>query len=254
MRVFKSFFIALSMYSKIPVPQLPWNEEDMRYALCFFPWVGAVIGALEIFWFWLCQKYSIGVMAFSCIGTSLPLVISGGFHVDGFMDTMDALHSYQDREQKLAILKDSHIGAFSVICLILYYLVYLGAFSEIKSFRQIMVLAASFFMSRTLSGISVVSFRCAKKEGTLYLFASTSHERTVKILLYFQLFLCIGFMLYASIVCGALAVFGILAVFAYYHNKAYREFGGITGDIAGYFVTLAEGAAVLVTAVIGHVI
>ena len=38
-----------------------------------------------------------------------------GFHVDGFMDTMDALHSYQPRERKLEILKDSHIGAFSVI-------------------------------------------------------------------------------------------------------------------------------------------
>ena len=45
MRIIKSFFIAFSMYSKIPMPQFQWKDEDMRYALCFFPWVGAVIGA-----------------------------------------------------------------------------------------------------------------------------------------------------------------------------------------------------------------
>ena len=44
MSVIKSFFIAFSIYSKIPVPQFAWKEEDMRYTLCFFPWVGAVIG------------------------------------------------------------------------------------------------------------------------------------------------------------------------------------------------------------------
>ena len=50
MRIIKSFFIAFSMYSKIPMPQFQWKDEDMRYALCFFPWVGAVIGALWYLW------------------------------------------------------------------------------------------------------------------------------------------------------------------------------------------------------------
>ena len=36
MRIIKSFFIAFSMYSKIPMPQFQWKDEDMRYALCFF--------------------------------------------------------------------------------------------------------------------------------------------------------------------------------------------------------------------------
>ena len=46
---------------------------------------------------------------------AIPLMITGGFHVDGFMDTMDAFHSYQEKEQKLNILKDSHIGAFAAV-------------------------------------------------------------------------------------------------------------------------------------------
>ena len=75
------------------------------------------------------------------------------------MDTMDALHSYRDRERKLEILKDSHIGAFAVICFVMYELIYLGAVSMITEKEQILVLAAGFFLSRTLSGIGVVSLR-----------------------------------------------------------------------------------------------
>ena len=50
MQVIKSFFIAVSMYSKIPVPQFEWKEEDMKYIFCFFPWVGALIGGCIYFW------------------------------------------------------------------------------------------------------------------------------------------------------------------------------------------------------------
>ena len=44
MGIVKSFLIAFSMYSRIPVPQFQWEERDMRYIFCFFPWVGAVVG------------------------------------------------------------------------------------------------------------------------------------------------------------------------------------------------------------------
>ena len=87
----------------------------MRYSMCFFPWIGAVIGAIFWGWFRLSALLGISTLAFILISAALPLIITGGFHVDGFMDTMDALHSYQPRERKLEILKDSHIGAFSVI-------------------------------------------------------------------------------------------------------------------------------------------
>ena len=117
MTVIKSFFIAFSLYSSIPVPQFTWKEEDMKYVLCFFPWVGAVIGALVYLWGRFCNHCAVGTLCYSLIGTAIPLIITGGFHVDGFMDTMDAFHSYQPRERKLEILKDSHIGAFSVIML-----------------------------------------------------------------------------------------------------------------------------------------
>ena len=249
MRIIKSFFIAFSMYSKIPMPQFQWKDEDMRYALCFFPWVGAVIGALWYLWKWFCDRFAVGTLCYAAVGTAIPLLVTGGFHVDGFLDTCDALHSYQPRDRKLEILKDSHIGAFAVIMLALYGLIFLGGFSEIKASSTLMVVGAGCFLSRVLSGIAVVSFPSAKQEGTLYLFADKAHKRVVKTALYGQGILCILFMLWISVVAGGIAVAAALLSFAYYYYRSKKEFGGITGDTAGYFVTLCEGCVVVAVAI-----
>lgn len=249
MRIIKSFFIAFSMYSKIPMPQFQWKDEDMRYALCFFPWVGAVVGALWYLWKWFCDRFAVGTLCYAVVGTAIPLLVTGGFHVDGFLDTCDALHSYQSRDRKLEILKDSHIGAFAVIMLALYGLIFLGGFSEITTLRMITVTGAGCFLSRVLSGIAVVSFPSAKQEGTLYLFADKAHKRVVKSALYGQGILCVLFMLWISFVAGGIAVAAALFSFAYYYYRSKKEFGGITGDTAGYFVTLCEGCVVVAVAI-----
>ena len=253
MSVLKAFFISFSIYSKIPVPQFEWKEEDMRYTLCFFPWIGAVIGVTELLWWLLCDQFGIGTLCFSAVGTAIPLIISGGFHVDGFVDTMDAFHSYQSRERKLEILKDSHIGAFAVIMLVLYYLIYLGAFSELSGEKAIAVLDAGFFMSRCLSGIGVVSFPSAKSDGLLFLFASSAQERIVKVSLYAQLLLCFLVMLWVDVKIGAAVIFAAVASFGYYRWRSEKELGGITGDTAGWFVTVCECAMVLAAAVAGKI-
>ena len=53
--------------------------------------------------------------------------------MDGFLDTMDAIHSYGDRSRKLEILKDPHLGAFAVISFGVYMMLYLGVFHEYLS-------------------------------------------------------------------------------------------------------------------------
>lgn len=249
MHIIRGIAVAFSTYSKIPMPQFVWKEEDMRYSMCFFPWIGAVIGAILWGWFRLSALLGISTLAFILISAALPLIITGGFHVDGFMDTMDALHSYQPRERKLEILKDSHIGAFSVIKLAEFGLIYVAALSQIVDYRALEVFCCGFFLSRCLSGLSVVSFRSAKTDGMLYHFASTAHERGVKGALYAQTLLCVLFMLWLSLLAGILAVAAAFAVFGYYRWRSYREFGGITGDTAGYFLTLCEGAMAVAAAV-----
>ena len=48
MWLLNAMIIAIAMYSKIPMPRVDWNEKNMRYAMCFFPLVGVIIGVLEI--------------------------------------------------------------------------------------------------------------------------------------------------------------------------------------------------------------
>ena len=173
-KIGKSIAIAFSMYSKIPMVQFEWKEEDMRYSMCFFPLVGIVIGLLSWCWWLFCQQFGIGKMCFAFVGLAIILLVTGGIHMDGYMDTMDALHSYGSREKKLEILKDSHIGAFAVIMTVLYVLIAAGAYSEIKNYSVMASFCGSYFLSRIFSAIAVVSFPCAKKEGTLYMFADAA--------------------------------------------------------------------------------
>ena len=66
-KIGKSIAIAFSMYSKIPMVQFEWKEEDMRYSMCFFPLVGIVIGLLSWCWWLFCQQFDIGKMCFAFI-------------------------------------------------------------------------------------------------------------------------------------------------------------------------------------------
>ena len=107
MRLLKSMFIAFSMFSKIPVPHTKWDEKDMEYMFIFFPVIGLVIAGFIKGWIMLCERFSIGDIPRVLISAAIPLIITGGIHMDGYMDTMDAFHSYKPREEKLKILKAS---------------------------------------------------------------------------------------------------------------------------------------------------
>ena len=124
-RLYESFKIACSMYSKLPVPQSDWTEENMRYVMCFFPWIGAVIG-LFFAGVWNVKEWlaSCGIyyheLFYAAILTVLPIFVTGGIHMDGFLDTCDALSSWQEKERRLEILKDSHAGAFAILSCAVY--------------------------------------------------------------------------------------------------------------------------------------
>lgn len=248
MQVIKSFIIAVSLYSVIPVPQSEWKEEDMKYTFCFFPWIGALIGVCLYGWNDLCGVYRVGSLCRTAGNAAIPLFLTGGFHMDGFMDTMDAVHSYGSKERKLEILKDSHIGAFAVIMLAAYGLVFCGAFSEIVNGELLKIVCSGFFLSRCLCGISAVSFPLAKKEGMLYRFADSSQKKIVKGSLYLQSLACIGFMLWQSFGAGVLVTAAAVGAIADYRYRSKKIFGGITGDTAGYFILFCEGCMVVAAA------
>ena len=153
MRLLYSLSIAISMYSKIPVPMVDWNEKNMKYAMCFFPVVGVITGLLQAGAGYLILQYtSFGKLFFAAVMTLIPVLVTGGIHLDGYADTIDALSSYGDREKKLQILKDPHTGAFAVIGLCVYFAAALALWSE-ADVRMLPLTACIYPFSRSLSGI-----------------------------------------------------------------------------------------------------
>lgn len=247
--VAKGFVTAFSTYSRIPMPVISWEQENLRYALCFFPWVGAVVG-VGIWCFWVAaRKLELGVVCTSLMGAAIPLFITGGFHLDGFMDAMDAFCSCGERERKLEILKDAHIGAFSVIMTLLCGMVYVSAFSEIRGREDMAVFGCGFVLARTLSGLSLLYLPGVGKNGLLAAFAGAADKSLVRAVLWGYLALCVGVMFYIKPVTGGLVLAAAAGSFWYYRRRSLRELGGITGDMAGYFVVLCETAMAVAAAV-----
>lgn len=250
--MFRSIIMAFSMYSRIPMPKVDWNEKSMKYILCFFPFVGAVTGILSIICLWGCKKMGIGTIFTSAVLTILPLLVNGGIHMDGFLDTIDAKSSYKSKEERLEILKDPNTGAFAVIYGIVYILLSFGLFSEIT--RQGMIfMAVGYFFSRALSGFSVVTFQKARKEGMAASTAESANKK-VKWIILLEICLCGILFLLLQPVMGSLCILSGILVFLYYKNMAYKLFGGVTGDLAGYFLQCCELMILLVVVLFGKLV
>ena len=177
--------------------------------------------------------------------------------MDGFLDTMDAIHSYGDRSRKLEILKDPHLGAFAVISFGVYMMLYLGVFHEYLSlvlredrgdrYFLYAVPCLVFVMERAFSGLSVVTFPQAKKKGLAAGFGGAARKRTDSLVLLLWMLICLAAGVAAAKVgChGAGMLAGVLlmthlAVFIWYYRMSVKQFGGVTGDLAGHFLQLCE--------------
>lgn len=232
------------MYSRIPMPQSEWTDENKSYAMCFFPWIGAVIGAVSYVVFlvsrWLEEDIgSSYAMLFTILLILIPVWITGGIHLDGFLDTKDALSSWQTKERRLEILKDSHAGAFAIISCAVYFLLYIGVYSCL-TVRSMELIAYSFVLSRALSGLSVVTFPQARKKGMVADFSENASTKVTRVVL------C-GYVITVSVLLvvrggssGVVCAGTAAVVFVHYYRMAMKNFGGVTGDLCGYFLQVSE--------------
>lgn len=251
MSIINSFFIALSMYSRIPVPRVDWEKENMRYAMCFFPMIGVVIGAVMYLAGWLLDKTSVGGLFRGVVFTLIPIIITGGIHMDGFMDTIDALGSWGDREKKLEILKDSHAGAFAILGMGCYLMWSVAVWSELPA-EMLRVCGVSFVLSRALSGFSVVTFPAARNSGLLKMFQDGAQKKVVRITMCLYVAAAVIMMAVMNARAMTGAVTGVMIAFLYYIVVSRKQFGGVTGDLAGFFLETAELAmftGILVTCI-----
>lgn len=234
MTVMETILVAISTYSAIPVPQFLWNERNMRYAICCFPLVGVFCGGVLALWCWLCGVLGVDGVLFAAVATCLPLLVTGGIHMDGFMDTVDALASHQSRERKLEIMKDSGCGAFAALYCGIYLLLSFGLFHAI--YGRALLFAPTYVFSRGLSALCAVTMPNARKSGMLCAFTEGVQKKRAEIILLVLLTLVGGWLLWRTPVTLVCALAATLA----YRHMAKKQFGGVTGDTSGFFLQVCE--------------
>ena len=206
----------------------------MRYALCAFPLVGVVCGALWC----LCGVLPLPAVARAAGFCLVPVWVTGGIHLDGYADTCDALSSYGDTAKKLEILKDPHCGAFAVIRLCSYFAAYFALCCCVQFTPRLGVLwMLALVGERALSGLAVATFPLAKNTGLAHTFATAADRTRVRRVL---AVLCAVLAVAVAALGGWALVLVACAVFLRYHHLAVQQFGGTTGDLAGWFLQKCE--------------
>lgn len=251
--IVNSFLIAFSIYFKIPVPKVKHTKENMKYVLCFFPLLGIVVGVLVYAFSMFVQLFGLGQICFALIGTVIPILVTGGIHMNGFLNTIDALHSHEKKEKKLEIMKDPHVGVFGIIAAAAYFMLYAGGLVLILQEKQLLLLVFGYVFSCIMSAMAIVWFSPAKKDGTLFTLSSSAHKSVVKVILILLIVLASLICITISPIMGVLEVLLCFWIWTYYYYMSKREFGGITGDLAGYFISLCELGVVLYLGIFGRI-
>lgn len=244
-----SFVICITMYSIIPMPMLDWTEKKMRFSFCFFPLIGAIIGGL---WYLSYQFLAEFNSSFSAVILLLiPIIISGGIHLDGLIDTCDAVFSYGDREKKLEILKDPRTGAFGVIGAVSYFFAVFAVNCQIiENNKFINIIPFLFVISRCVGAICMLCVKNARKNGLGATFSDASNKITLVALF---AWLTVAFVFIFTINFAlSLAILLVTALFLLiYLSYIKKQFGGITGDLTGFIISFLELLLALTVAVGG---
>lgn len=236
----ESLMIALSTYSIIPMPNFEWNEKNMRYAICFFPVVGFFCGVIIGVFAGIGAVLNSSNFFVALTLTCIPLLITGGIHMDGFIDTVDALSSHQSIEKKLEILSDPHIGAFAVIYCGIYLIFNMAFLYEIYSLGHIFVLCPVYMLSRCVSSLCAVNLPNARKAGMLFSYTNNSKKKVVNIAMILMAIVSIMAMLIISPIVGAVAIISGMMWTILYCKTVKKQFGGVTGDTLGFFLQMFE--------------
>lgn len=250
-RWLKGIAAAYATYSAIHMPRFDWEEETPGLALCCFPAVGLACGAALWGWYLLCRALDCAPTLFAAAAVCLPLLLTGGIHMDGFMDTVDAISSHRDRQTKLDILKDPHCGAFAVIYCGGYLLFSYGLFTALYNAGPAAV-CPGYVLSRSLSGLCAAMLPNARGTGMLhYVTERLRRRRALAVLGAAALCACAGMVLLSPLPGLAGAALA-LATVPVYRVLVRRQFGGVTGDTAGFFLQCCELAVLLGVWIGGH--
>lgn len=247
MRAWQAVLMAFSMFSRIPVPAPKWSEENMRWLLAAFPLVGAAVGLMLLLWQAACGWLGLSPLVWAAGATLLPLLLTGGIHMDGLADVADALGSHAAPQRKREILKDSHIGAFGVMAISGFLLSYFALASQLApTAKTAALLLCSHMLSRTGSGLCSLCFASTAKEGLLCSFRASAEKRGGVMVLWLWATVCVAGLCALLGWRGLLPPLGAACAALYVRRMSVKEFGGMSGDISGFYLQVTELTTLLI--------
>ncbi|MDO5117910.1 MAG: adenosylcobinamide-GDP ribazoletransferase [Eggerthellaceae bacterium] len=238
---------SLAMFSRVPIPRsLNLSEDDMRYILAAFPLVGVLIGVVALIWWWLCGicEFSAFLRAVGFVG--VPFLVAGAIHMDGFVDVCDAISSHASPAKKRKILADPHVGAFAIICTVLYLLIYCAIVFELDiTLSTVGLIVCIYVLERVLSGMCALMFPKSSDKGMLATFNRESSERSSMMVLAIVFIVCVVCMVLLDWVAAIFVIIAAAIAVVYLYITARKQFGGMSGDLSGFFLQIAELAMLI---------
>ncbi|MCL2834454.1 MAG: adenosylcobinamide-GDP ribazoletransferase [Treponema sp.] len=239
-KFFKGFYMSLGMFCAIPLPAHIWDETCVNQVLVCFPLIGAIIGGLWLAAAKLLLFGKINLVLASAVTAVFPFIASGFLHLDGYMDTSDAVLSRRTHEEKLRILKDPHTGSFAVIMLaVLFTLQFACAYGVTEKNSRLLLLITIPVISRCCSSISILCLKTLAQSGYANMFKkNTGTAQILPIIIFFAAGILLSF-LFAG-VYGLIAAAAVIAGFYAAMGYAYSDLKGVSGDLTGFALVIAE--------------
>lgn len=242
-KTIKAFFMCLGMFSSIPCPYRPWDEDARSLMTACLPIVGAVIGLIWALIAMIAGAILPEALAAAIIA-ALPFLLTGFMHLDGFMDTSDATLSWRPLEDRLHIIKDSHTGSFAVVNVVLLVMfMYASAQSALKADLRALILIP--IISRCCSAFCVITLKPLGHSE--YKGLDTHTEQRMAILAIWLIALIIGFAWLGK--TGWVLLLETLG-YAIAMGWAARIMKGVSGDLAGFALSIAEVCGLALLAII----
>ena len=231
-----SLLVALQFLTRLPLPAgLPIAGPRVGRALGWFPLVGALLGGLLA----LADAALSLVLPRGLVDVLLLVLLAlltGGLHLDGFMDTCDGLFSLRSPEERLAILRDSRVGSFGVVGLTSLLLLQWAALGALPTERRAACLVVTLALARWAMVYAIVVFPYARPAGLGRIFKDEAGPHALVAATLLGAATAVGLLGLAGLAVLALAA-GTTWLFARY---CLGRLPGLTGDTYGALNELVE--------------
>lgn len=230
----KLFFLALSFYTRLPVTK-DQNYTQLPQASIYLPLVGWVVGGLTGLCFYLTSM--LWTQTTAVILTLIAgILLTGAFHEDGFADVCDGFGGGYDKQRILEIMKDSQIGAYGALGLVLLMSLKISLLSSLPATSVPLVLFAGHSLSRLQPLLLMNKYDYARIDSSKG--GAAAYKPSVNELLFAATIALLPLLL-LPLQCS-LAIPFILLVNWRLGCYFYRHIGGYTGDCLGTSQQVAE--------------